>query len=113
MPWLTSSAISGPIHSLLQWELPSAHKSPWSSHDCLISPRRRRESTHMGIPGEGAGCEEESAAVLTSRRRGFKPRLCPYKAPLSMGFSRQEHWSGVPFPSPQCVLLYAKYYIES
>ena len=21
-------------------------------------------------------------------------------APLSMGFSRQEHWSGLPFPSP-------------
>ena len=23
-----------------------------------------------------------------------------YQAPLSMGFSRQEHWSGLPFPSP-------------
>ena len=23
-----------------------------------------------------------------------------YQAPLSMGFSRQEYWSGVPFPSP-------------
>jgi len=22
------------------------------------------------------------------------------QAPLSMGFPRQEHWSGVPFPSP-------------
>ena len=22
-----------------------------------------------------------------------------YKAPLSMGFSRQEYWSGLPFPS--------------
>ena len=26
------------------------------------------------------------------------------KAPLSMGFSRQEYWSGVPFPSPGMVL---------
>ena len=27
--------------------------------------------------------------------------LCePTKAPLSMGFSRQEYWSGLPFPSP-------------
>ena len=24
-----------------------------------------------------------------------------YLAPLSMGFSRQEHWSGLPFPSPE------------
>ena len=23
-----------------------------------------------------------------------------YKAPLSMDFSRQEYWSGLPFPSP-------------
>ena len=29
-------------------------------------------------------------------------RLCatPQKAPLSLGFSRQEHWSGLPFRSP-------------
>ena len=23
-----------------------------------------------------------------------------HQAPLSMGFSRQEHWGGLPFPSP-------------
>ena len=23
-----------------------------------------------------------------------------HQAPLSMGFPRQEHWSGLPFPSP-------------
>ena len=23
-----------------------------------------------------------------------------HEAPLSLGFSRQEHWSGLPFPSP-------------
>ena len=27
------------------------------------------------------------------------PWTAAYQAPLSMGFSRQEHWSGVPFPS--------------
>ena len=26
--------------------------------------------------------------------------LVACQAPLSMGFSRQEHWSGLPFPSP-------------
>ena len=25
----------------------------------------------------------------------------PCKASLSMGFSRQEYWSGLPFPSPE------------
>jgi len=26
--------------------------------------------------------------------------VCAYQDPLSMGFSRQEYWSGLPFPSP-------------
>ena len=34
------------------------------------------------------------------------PTLChpwtvAHQAPLSMEFSRQEHWSGLPFPSPE------------
>ena len=28
------------------------------------------------------------------------PWTAAYQAPLSMGFSRQVHWSGLPFPSP-------------
>ena len=28
------------------------------------------------------------------------PWTVAFQAPLSMGFSRQEHWSGLPFPSP-------------
>ena len=28
------------------------------------------------------------------------PWAIAHKAPLSMGFSRQEYWSGLPFPSP-------------
>ena len=28
------------------------------------------------------------------------PGSSAYQAPLSMGFSRQEYWSGLPFPSP-------------
>ena len=28
------------------------------------------------------------------------PRTVVHQAPLSMEFSRQEHWSGLPFPSP-------------
>ena len=40
---------------------------------------------------------------------GLVTKLCPTlaipwtvacQAPLSMGFSRQEYWSGLPFPSP-------------
>ena len=33
------------------------------------------------------------------------PWTVAYKAPLSVEFSRQEYWSGVPLPSPTSVLL--------
>ena len=36
-----------------------------------------------------------------SRVRLFAtPWIVAYKAPLSMEFSRQQYWSGLPFPSP-------------
>ena len=28
------------------------------------------------------------------------PWIVAHQAPLSMGFSRQKYWSGLPFPSP-------------
>ena len=38
---------------------------------------------------------------LLSRVRLFAtPWTVAYQAPLSMAFSRQEYWSGLPFPSP-------------
>ena len=41
-----------------------------------------------------------------SRVRLFAtPWTAAYQAPLSMGFSRQEYWSGVPLPSPGWLLL--------
>ena len=39
---------------------------------------------------------------LLSRVRLFEtPWTAAYEAPLSMGFSRQEYWSGLPLPSPE------------
>ena len=29
------------------------------------------------------------------------PQMAAHQAPPSLGFSRQEHWSGLPFPSPK------------
>ena len=28
------------------------------------------------------------------------PEMAAHQAPPALGFSRQEHWSGLPFPSP-------------
>ena len=42
--------------------------------------------------------------LLLSRSSRFQlcatPETAAHQAPLSLGFSRQEHWSGLPFPSP-------------
>ena len=41
-------------------------------------------------------------AKLFSRVRLFAtPWTVAHHAPLSMGLSRQEYWSGLPFPSPE------------
>ena len=37
---------------------------------------------------------------LSHARLLATPWAAAYQAPLSMGFSRQEYWSGVPLPSP-------------
>ena len=38
--------------------------------------------------------------LLSSVRLFATPWTVAYQAPPSMGFSRQEYWSGLPFPSP-------------
>ena len=36
---------------------------------------------------------------FSSVRLCATPQMAAHQAPLSLGFSRQEHWSGLPFPS--------------
>ena len=41
------------------------------------------------------------------------PWTAAYQVPPSMGFSRQEYWSGVPLPSPYiCVCVYIYIYVD-
>ena len=42
----------------------------------------------------GGGLVAKSCPTLAT------PWTVAHQAPLSMGFSRQEYWSGLPFPSP-------------
>ena len=43
-------------------------------------------------------CVRVSHSVLSESF--VTPRTGAHQAPLSMGFPRQEYWSGLPFPSP-------------
>ena len=48
-----------------------------------------------------------SLCVLVTQSCLFvTPQTVAHQAPLSMGFSRQEYWNGLPFPSPVCLYIF-------
>ena len=72
----------------------------------------RRQPTRLPHPwvspgkNTGVGChfllqwmkvKSESCSVVSN---SATPRTAAYQAPPSVGFSRQEYWSGLPLPSP-------------
>ena len=75
---------------------------------------RRRQPTRLPHPWESPARTLEWGAISFSNAWKWKvkvkalshvwlcatPQTAAYQAPLSLGFSRQEHWSGLPFPSP-------------
>ena len=71
----------------------------------------RRQPTRLPCPWDspgkntGVSCHFHLQGVkvksLSSVRPSATPWTAAFKAPLSMGFSRQEYWSGVPLPSPR------------
>ena len=62
-------------------------------------------------PGKNTGvgchfllqCMKVKVKLLSRVRLFATPWTATHQAPPSMGFSRQEYWSGVPLPSPQFV----------
>ena len=75
---------------------------------------RRRQPTRLPRPWDSQARILEWVAISFSNAWKWKvkvksfncgrllatPWAAAYQAPLSMGFSRQEYWSGVPLPSP-------------
>ena len=55
---------------------------------------QKQSNPEGGGGGGGGGCFSHSVMSNSLRPHG------PCQAPLSMGFPRQEYWSGQPFPSP-------------
>ena len=51
-------------------------------------------SCPQSFPASGAGAGKSLQSCRTL------PQTAAYQAPPSLGFSRPEHWSGLPFPSP-------------
>ena len=73
----------------------------------------RRQPTRLPCPWDspgkntGVGCHfllqcmkvKSEREIAQSRPTLYDPWTAAHQAPLSMGFSRQEYWSGVPLPS--------------
>ena len=68
---------------------------------CAISwacfPGAGKSSSNISHLKEG---KERKVKSLSRVQLFASPRTVAYQAPPSMGFSRQEYWSGLPFPSP-------------
>src|SRR5574337_592699 len=78
-----------------------------------VRPHRRHPSRlprPWDSPGKstGVGCHfllqclkvKSESEVAQSCPTLCDPMTAAHQAPPSLGFSRQEHWSGLPFPSP-------------
>ena len=81
----------------------------------MASVKDWKRSVFIPIPKKGNAKEcsnnctialiSHTAAAATAKSLQSCPTLCDpidssHQAPPSLGFSRQEHWSGLPFPSP-------------
>ena len=70
-----------------------------------LYPKKKKKPTagrhFLGQNSSPFALSPWSEVKSLSRVRLFAtPWTIAYQAPLSMGFSRQEYWSGLPFPSP-------------
>ena len=64
----------------------------------LAKPKAQLSHTLIFIHSEGR--TSEPVKLLSHVQLFATPRTVAYQAPPSMEFSRQEYWSGFPFPSP-------------
>ena len=76
----------------------------------LFTTATIRKGSKLNAHQSGMGKDDVvhgfSGTLLLLLSRFSRVRLCAtpqsaaHQAPPSLGFSRQEHWSGLPFPSP-------------
>ena len=80
-----------------------AVKVVWCSHLFKNFPQFVVIHTVKGF-GVINKAERKEVNSLSHVRLFATPWTVAYQAPLSMEFSRQEYWSGLPFPSPEDLL---------
>ena len=76
--------------SVLAWRIPGMG----SLVGCLLWGHTELDTT------EATQQQQQQLSHFSHVRFFATPWTVAHQAPLSMGFSRQEYWSGLPFPSP-------------
>ena len=105
-PWLHPPHPS----SSLCFSVTSSEKHPSVVSDS-VRPQRRQPTSlphPWDSPGKNTGvgchflpqCMKVKVKPLSRVRPSATPWTAAFQAPPSIGFSRQEYWSGVPLPSP-------------
>ena len=80
--------------------------TPWTmAHQAPLSMGFSKQEYWSGLPFPSPVRNYEVNEVselksLSGVRLFATPWTVAYQVPQSMGFSRQEYWSGLPFPSP-------------
>ena len=84
----------------LDWEVPL--EKGMVNHSGILSWEILWTEEPVGLPSHVAESDKLLLLLSLFSHVWFlaTPWTVAHQAPLSLGFSRQEHWSGLPFPSP-------------
>ena len=101
-----SQACAGTIP---MWVCTASRVHAWVSPSTYVGCRtllRSPRKMPVATPGHCPAHTPDRRLLLLLLSRFSRVRLCAtpetaaHQAPPSLGFSKQEHWSGLPFPSP-------------
>ena len=95
-----------PSHRLVLWDNKKERWYPWQPWNAsvplikalahILTEDAWYSTAHLPSIRWKKKSESESCSVVSD---SATPWTVAHQAPLSMGFSRQEYWSGLPFPS--------------
>ena len=99
---LPGSSIHGIFQArILEWIAISLPRvSSWTRDGSWISRIAGKTIYHLSHQGSPCLSMKLKVKLLSHIWLFATPWTIAYQAPPSMGFSRQEYWSGLPFPSP-------------
>ena len=100
--WKAENRTAGSSSIIRKVKIGEVSKLAWegSTHELGGRP-----SECVSLEIKGRECQRKEWLLLLLLRRFSRVRLCvtpktaAHQAPPSLGLSRQEHWSGLPFPS--------------